>query len=56
MPIFPFLPLILMRGIMDVSAQMLAPRDDTPRPQAPKRATPPPFDELWLGASNPERR
>jgi hypothetical protein len=56
MPIFPYLPFILFRGLIDMSAEALELPEEKPRPQAPPRRTQPGFDQLWLGSKNPALR
>ncbi len=56
MPIFPYLPFILLRGLIDMSTEALGDREDKPRPQAPQRRTQPGFDQLWLASKNPALR
>ncbi len=56
MPIFPYLPFILFRGLIDMSAEALDPREETPRPEPPKQRTQPGFDQLWLASKNPALR
>ncbi len=56
MPIFPYLPFILFRGLIDMSTEALGDREEKPRPQARPRRTQPAFDALWLGSKNPALR
>ncbi len=57
MTMFFYLPLIIARGIVEVSADAIRMSDAYARNPAPKIArTLPGFDQLWLGAHNPARR
>jgi hypothetical protein len=65
MPLFFYLPLIIARGMLSVSTgATVRSAEPTPRPHEPEPPLPhvtapstqPGFDELWLGASHPERR
>jgi hypothetical protein len=50
-----YLPFILARGIVDVSAEAIRASDAYARNPAARARTLPGFDQLWL-ASNPARR
>jgi len=57
MTILFYLPLIIARGIVDVSAEAIRASDAYARDPAPKIArTLPGFDQRWLGANNPAQR
>jgi len=56
MTILFYLPLIIARGIVDVSAEAIRASDAYARDPAPKIArTLPGFDQSWLGANPPRR-
>jgi hypothetical protein len=56
MTIVFYLPLIIARGIVDVSAEAIRASDAYARTPAPKIArTLPGFDQSWLGANHARR-